>query len=220
VANDAISLSDRGVTTPISLTAFQASPGISVKWPMSSPATLNVTLAKVGNFTMAPSQTLKAAVQITETTTSGMGKVMAYIDNVGVSMSGNNITIAVPTSGAAAKVYGVSTDGAKKAVIDFSNSVANVSNTLSLSTANSILLGDAVNYAINNVSNDFTGITGLRGTYKVTIVVSDLPLKKADGTAFATQTISVPTALDANGAPTSPVSVTGPALEGYITLTN
>jgi hypothetical protein len=220
VANDAISLSDRGVTTPISLTAFQASPGISVKWPMSSPATLNVTLAKVGNFTMAPNQTLKAAVQITETTASGKGAVMAYVDNVGVSMLGNNITIAVPTSGAAAKVYGVSTDGAKKAVIDFSNSVANVTNTLSLSTANSILLGDAVNYAINNVSNDFTGITGLRGTYKVTIVVSDLPLKKADGTAFTPLTISVPTALDVNGAPTAPVSVTGPALEGYITLTN
>lgn len=220
VANDAISLSDRGVTTPISLTAFQSSPGISVKWPMSSPATLNVTLAKVGNFTMAPAQTLKAAVQITETTTSGKGAVMAYIDNVGVSMSGNSITIAVPTSGAAAKVYGVSTDGAKKAVIDFSNSVANVTNTLSLGAANSILLGDAVNYAINNVSNDFTGITGLRGTYKVTLVVSDLPLKKADGTAFAALTISVPTALDVNGAPTAPVSVTGPALEGYITLTN
>ena len=126
----------------------------------------------------------------------------------------------VPTSGSAAKVYGVSTDGAKKAVIDFSNSVKNVTNTLSLTSANSILFGDMVNYAINQVSNDFTGITGLRGTYKVTIVVSDLPLKKADGSAFAPFTINVPTALDANGATTSTMPVTGLGLEGYITLTN
>ena len=219
VANDAISLIDRGVTTPLSLTAFQTSPGVSVKWPLSSPATLNVTLAQVGNFTLASTQTLKAAVQITETG-SGQGKVMAYIDNVSVSKSGTNITISVPTSGSTAKVYGVSTDGAKKAVIDFSNSVKNVTNTLSLTSANSILFGDMVNYAINNVSNDFTGITGLRGTYKVTIVVSDLPLKKADGSAFAPFTINVPTALDAGGAATSTVPVTGLGLEGYITLTN
>jgi len=217
IANDAVSLTDRGVTTPVSLTAFQTSPGVSVKWPLSSPATLNVTLAQVGNFTLAPTQTLKAAVQITETGT-GQGKVMAYIDNVSVSKSGNNITVSVPTTGSAAKVYGVSTDGAKKAVIDFSNSVKNVTNTLSLTGANSILFGDMVNYAINNVSNDFTGITGLRGTYKVTLVVSDLPLKKADGTAFAPFTIDVPTVLDANGAATSTMPVTGYGLEGYITL--
>jgi hypothetical protein len=219
VANNAISLTDRGVTTPLSLTAFQATPGVSVKWPLSSPATLNVTLAQVGNFTLASTQTLKAAVQIAETG-GGQGKVMAYIDNVSVSKTGSNITISVPTSGSAAKVYGVSTDGAKKAVIDFSNSVKNVTNTLSLSGANSILFGDMVNYAINNVSNDFTGITGLRGTYKVTIVVSDLPLKKADGSAFAPFTINVPTTLDASGAATSTVPVTGLGLEGYITLTN
>ena len=223
VANDAISLTDRGVTTPLSLTAFQtiptvAVPGVRVKWPLSSPATLNVTLAQVGNFTLASTQTLKAAVQITETD-GRLGKVMAYIDNVSVSKSDSNMTISVPVSGSAAKVYGVSTDGAKKAIIDFSNSVKNVTNTLSLTSANSILFGDMVNYAINNVSNDFTGITGLRGTYKVTIVVSDLPLKKADGSAFAPFTINVPTALDANGATTSTMPVTGLGLEGYITLT-
>jgi hypothetical protein len=217
VANDAISLTDRGVITSLPLTTFQTSPGVSVKWPLSSPATLNVTLAQVGNFTLASTQTLKAAVQITETGI-GQGKVMAYIDNVSVSKTDSNITISIPTSGSAAKVYGVSTDGAKKAVIDFSNSVKNVTNTLSLTGANSILFGDMVNYAINNVSNDFTGITGLRGTYKVTVVVSDLPLKKADGSAFAPFTINVPTALDAGGAATSTMPVTGLGLEGYITL--
>ncbi len=219
VANDAISITDQGVTTPIALTTFQSSPGVSVKWPVSSLATLNVTLAQVGNFTLASTQTLKAAVQIAETG-GGQGKVMAYIDNVNVSKSGNNITIGVPVTGATAKVFGVSTTGATKAIIDFSNSVANVSNTLSLTNANSILFGDMVNFAINNVSNDFTGINGLRGTYKVTLVVTDLPLKKADGSAFAPVTINVPTALDANGAPTSTLPVTGLGLEGYITLTN
>jgi hypothetical protein len=221
VANNAISLTDRGVTTPLPLATFQTTPGVSVKWPLSSPATLNVTLAQVGNFNFASNQTLKAAVQITETG-GGLGKVMAYIDNVSVSKSvSGGITLSVPMTGATAKVYGVSTDGAKKAVIDFSNSVKNVTNTLSLTTANSILFGDMVNYAINKVSNDFTGITGLRGTYKVTIVVSDLPLKKADGTAFTPLTISVPTAIDAvTKLPAAPVSVTGFGLEGYITLTN
>jgi hypothetical protein len=229
VANDAISLTDYVGSTPstkqIPLTTFQTSPGVSVKWPLTSSASLNVTLAQVGNFTLAPNQTLKAAVQIAETTTltntTGHGTVMAYIDNVGVSKSINGgITLRVPVTGSAATVYGESTNG-KSAVIDFSNSVKNVTNTLSLTTANSILFGDMVNYAINNVSNDFTGITGLRGTYKVTIVVSELPLKKADGTAFTPLTISVPTAIDAiTKLPAAPVSVTGFGLEGYITLTN
>jgi hypothetical protein len=95
-----------------------------------------------------------------------------------------------------------------------------VHNTLTTSGINSILLGDVVNYTINNVSNDFTGITGLRGTYKVSIVVSDLPLRKADGSQFKPLTISVPTTLDSKGTPTVVRPVTGWGLEGYITLTN
>ena len=219
VANDAISLVDRGVTSQFTMTQFQSSPGISVKWPMSSPATLNVTLAEVGNFTLAAGQKLKAAVQISETTASGKGEVRAYIDNVSVSKTGSAITISVP-SPASAKVYGVSSDGLKKAVIDFATGVANVSNTLTSSGINSILLGDVINYTINNVSNDFTGITGLRGTYKVSIVISNLPLRKADGSQFTPLTINVPTTLDASGTPTVSTPVTGWGLEGYITLTN
>ncbi len=219
VADNAISLVDRGTTSVFSMTQFQTSPGISVKWPMSSPATLNVTLAEVGSFNLAPGQKLTAAVQISETTASGKGDVRAYIDNVSVSKTGNAITISVP-SPASAKVYGVSSDGLKKAVIDFATGVAGVHNALTTSGINAILLGDVVNYTINNVSNDFTGITGLRGTYKVSIVVSDLPLRKADGSQFKPLTISVPTTLDASGTPTVVRPVTGWGLEGYVTLTN
>jgi hypothetical protein len=218
VADNAISLVDRGVTSNFSMTQFQNSPGISVKWPMSSPATLNVTLAEVGSFNLAPGQKLTAAIQISETSASGKGDVRAYIDNVSVSKTGSAITISVPTP-ASAKVYGV-TSGGLNAVIDFATGVAGVHNTLTTSGINSILLGDVVNYTINNVSNDFTGITGLRGTYKVLIVVSDLPLRKADGSQFKPLTISVPTTLDSKGTPTVVRPVTGWGLEGYITLTN
>jgi hypothetical protein len=219
VANNAISLVDRGVTSNFSMTQFQNSPGISVKWPMSSPAVLNVTLAEVGSFTLAPNQKLSAAVQILETTANGKGEVRAYIENVGISKSGSAITIAVP-SPATAKVYGVSSDGQKKAVIDFATGVASVANTLTSNGLNSILLGDVVNYAINKVSNDFTDITGLRGTYKVSIVITDLPLRKTDGSLFTPLVISVPTTLDSSGSVTVSTPVTGWGLEGYITLTD
>lgn len=219
VADNAVSLFNGTSTVAYSLTQFQSSTGIAVKWPMSSAASLNVTLAQVGNFSLAPGQKLSAAVQITETTPNGKGEVKAYIENVSISKSGNNITIAVP-SPASAKVYGVSGNGLKKAVIDFATGVANVSNTLTTSGINNILLGDVVNYTINNVSNDFTGINALRGTYRVSIVVSDLPLRKADGSMFTPLTINVPTTLDANGATTASKPVTGWGLEGFITLTN
>jgi len=221
VADNALSLVDGANTVNYTMTQFQSSPGIFVKWPMSSAAALNVTLAQVGNFSLAPEQKLSAAVQITDTTATGKGevKVKAYIENVSISKVGNAITIAVP-SPASAKVYGVSGDGQKKAVIDFATGVANVSNTLNTSGLNSILLGDMINYTINNVSNDFTGITALRGTYKVSIVVSDLPLRKADGSLFTPLTINVPTTLGTGGAITASRPVTGYGLEGFITLTD
>lgn len=219
VADNALSLVDGANTVTYTMTQFQSSPGIAVKWPMSSAAALNLTLAQVGNFSLAAGQKLSAAVQITETTATGKGEVKAYIDDVSISKVGNAITIAVP-SPASAKVYGVSGDGLKKAVIDFSSGVANVSNTLTTSGLNSILLGDVVNYTINNVSNDFTGITALRGTYKVSIVVSDLPLRKADGSMFTPLTIDVPTTLGPNGDATASRPVTGWGLEGFITLTD
>jgi hypothetical protein len=105
-------------------------------------------------------------------------------------------------------------------VIDFATGVASVANTLTSNGLNSILLGDVVNYAINKVSNDFTDITGLRGTYKVSIVITDLPLRKTDGSLFTPLVISVPTTLDSSGSVTVSTPVTGWGLEGYITLTD
>ena len=121
---------------------------------------------------------------------------------------------------ATAKVYGVSSDGKKKAVINFSSSVAGVTNTLKATGSNSIILGEVVNYAITSLSNDFTGISGLRGKYKVTLVISDLPLRKSDGTKFELMGVDVPTGLSSVGVATSSSAVVGYGLTGYITLTN
>ena len=119
-------------------------------------------------------------------------------------------------------MYGVSSDARKKAVIDFASSVAGVRNTLRLGAANlnDIVFGSVVNYAINQVSNDFTGIYGLRGKYKVSVVVNGLPLRQADGSALPQVSITVPTALNQTGGTTASKTVSGPGLVGYITLTN
>ena len=68
--------------------------------------------------------------------------------------------------------------------------------------------------------NDFTGIYGLRGKYKVTIVLTGLPLRQADGTAMPATTVVVPTAINSSGAVTTSKTVTGIGLTGYITLTD
>jgi hypothetical protein len=200
---------------------FQSTAGINLKWPMSSATALELNLAENGTFTMAQGQTLQAAVSITQDTPSGSGEVQAYIDNVTVTKNGSSIQVTVP-SVAKALVYGVSSDGKTKAVIDFASAVAGITNTLSSATnaVSTIVLGDVVNYAVNGVSNDFTGMYGLTGKYKVSIVVTQLPLRQADGSAFPVVTVQVPTVLDASGnvVPASVVPVTGYGLVGYINL--
>lgn len=221
LTDNALSLFDGTATTSFSMTQFQSQAGISVKWPMANNAALKLNLAENGSFTLASGQTLSAAVTITQEATAGAGEVKAYIDNVSVTKSGNRIQVTVPTT-ANAIVYGVSSDARTKAIIDFGSSVKGVTNLLS-SAANAvstIVLGDVVNFAVNGVSNDFTGINALRGKYHVSIVVTNLPLRQTDGTTFGNVTIQVPTKLDANGAATTTVPVTGPGLEGYINLTN
>jgi hypothetical protein len=221
LANNALTLTDG--TTPINYTMaeFQSAAGINVKWPMASNAALKLNLAESGTFSLAQGQTLQAAVSITQDTPSGLGEVAAYIDNVSITKTGSSIQLTVP-SVAKALVYGVSSDGKKKAVIDFASTVAGITNTLS-SAANAIstvVLGDVVNFAVNGVSNDFTGMYGLTGKYKVSIVVTQLPLRQADGSTFPTVTVQVPTALDVTGiVVSSVVPVTGYGLVGYINLT-
>ena len=222
LANDAIGFSaDGSAANAVSynLAAFQGS-GINVKWPMANGAALKLNLAENGSFSMASGQTLSAAVQIEDTAAGSSGQIRAYTDGVTVSKSGSNITLSVPNL-PQALIYGVSGDGNTKAVINFAGKVQGISNVLSTAAnaLSTVMFGEVVNYGITGLSNDFTGISALRGRYKVTMVVNQLPLRKADGTLFATTTIQVPTTV-VNGVPGAIVPVTGPGLVGYINLTN
>jgi hypothetical protein len=192
-------------------------------WPMPSTAAIKLNLAEMGTFTMAQGQTLKAAVSITQDTPAGSGEVRGYIDNILVTKTGKDITVTIPTL-SKAMVYGVTADGNKSSIIDFKEAVVGISNTLT-SAANSvstILLGDVVNFAVNGVSNDFTGMYELSGKYKVTIVVTELPLRKANGDEFPKVTVKIPTQLDNNGKAVvaTEIPVMGPAIVGYINLKN
>lgn len=217
LTDNAISLYNGTTTAAYSMGTFQST-GINIKWPMADTAAIKLNLSENGNFSMGAGQTLNAAMEITETTPSGQGKIMGYINNVTVTKTGKNVTLTVPSM-ADANLYGVSSDGNLKAVISFANAVRGVTNTLS-ATANAVstvILGEVVNFGINGVSNDFTGMNALRGKYQVKIVVSDLPLRKVDGTKFDTMTISVPTSIS-GGIPGSIIPVTGWGLTGYINL--
>ncbi|MDP2007643.1 MAG: hypothetical protein Q8K45_18380 [Rubrivivax sp.] len=223
LAADSISLVNGSVITPYSMTQFQSDAGINVSWPLPSPALLRVQINEIGNYVIPAGQKVSAAVSITETTADGKGEVQAYVDNVDVSKTPNGLQVTVP-AGSMAMVYGVSGNGTKKAVIDFSGDVSTglVSNLLKTATgtSNDILLGSIVNFAVNKVSNDFTGIYGLRGKYRVTIVLTDLPLRKADGSALPQLSVTVPTALNATGGVAASKVVTGTGLTGFITLTD
>ncbi len=218
LADNAISLLVADVTSKYTMAAFTSSDGISVKWPISSTAAIKLTLAETGTFALAEGQTVSAAFKISETG-SGQGEVRGYIDKVGIKKTASGLEFLV-ASNASAMVYGVSADGKKKAVIDFSSSVRGVRNTLATSDSNTVLLGDVINYTINNVSNDFTGINSLRGKYKVSLVISDLPLRQVGGAKFTTLGIDVPVKLGSTGAISESKAVVGAGLEGYITLTD
>lgn len=217
--DNALSLSDGTTTTSYSMTQFQSTAGIDVKWPMVNTAALKLNLAENGSFALASGQTLEAAVSITQESPTGLGEASAYIENALVTKNGSVIQVTIPAV-TNALVYGVSGDGKTKAIIDFADSVANVTNTLSTAAnaVSTVVLGEVVNYAINGVSNDFTGMYGLTGKYKVKIVVTQLPLRQADGSAFPVLTVQVPTKIDSSGNGTNIVPVTGNGLEGYINL--
>ena len=197
--------------------------GIKVRWPMSNAAAVKLRLKINGNFNFSAGQTLSAAVKIEETGSGKHGELRAFTDNVLISKSGDSVTLSVPTQ-PQALIYSVSSDGATKAVIDFASKVKGITNTLSLtsgttSNTSTVMFGEVVNFAINGLSNQFNSMYAMRGKYKVTIVVNELPLKKADGSAFSDLTISVPTSISA-GVESNPIPVTGKGLVGYITLTD
>jgi hypothetical protein len=222
IPGDSIGFAADGVTANAvnyTMAAFQSS-GINVKWPMANGAAIKLNLAVNGTFNFAAGQKLSAAVQIEDTTVGSSGQIRAYTDNVAVSKSGDTITLSVPSL-PQALIYGVSADGATKAVIDFASSVNGISNALSTAAnaVSTVMFGEVVNFGITGLSNRFTNMNALRGKYKVTVVVNQLPLRKANGSAYDAITIQVPTTVSGN-TEGGLVPVTGAGLVGYINLTN
>ena len=221
--SNSIGFSANGTTAAAvtySMADFQSSTGgINIKWPMADAAALKLKLKVNGSFTFDSSQTLSAAVRIQETG-SGSGEIRAYTDKVAVSRSGDNITLSVPNL-PQALIYGVSGNGQTKAVIDFASKVRGITNTLSTATGavSTVMFGEVVNFGISGLSNQFTNMSAMRGKYKVTIVVNELPLRKADGSKFDTLSIDVPTTVS-GGVAGNAVPVTGYGLVGYINLTD
>lgn len=220
--NNAIGFSADGTNggaVNYSMATFQST-GINIKWPMSNAAAMKLNLAENGTFNLAAGQTLSAAVQIEDTAAGSQGLIRAYTDKVTVSKSGSNITLNVPDL-PQALIYGVSGDGNTKAVINFAAKVQGISNTLStaVNAISTVMFGEVVNYGITGLSNQFTNMGALRGRYKVTIVVNQLPLRKADGTLFDSLTLQMPTTVS-GGVPGNLVPVTGYGLVGYINLTD
>jgi hypothetical protein len=221
--DNSIGFSPTGSDTAIDLYSMsdfmsETGGGIKVRWPMSNAAAVKLRLKLNGNFSFSPDQTLSAAVRIEEIGIGKKGELRAFTDKVLISKSGDSITLSVPTQ-PQALIYSVSSDGATKAVIDFASKVKGITNALSVAsgTTSTVMFGEVVNFAINGLSNQFNGMYAMRGKYKVTIVVNELPLKKADGSAFSDLTISVPTSVSA-GVESNPIPVTGKGLVGYITL--
>ena len=220
LTGDAIELVNGNTTRSFTIAQFQSDAGIGVAWPVASNATLSVGLTEVGSYAVPADMKLSAAISITDNATGGQGELQAFIDDVRIEKTSAGLRVTVPAT-AQAQVYGVSGDGSKKAVIDFANSVAGVTNTLRTAGApNSIVFGEVVDFAINRIAEDFTGIEGLRGSYRVSVVITGLPLRQADGTALPVVTVTVPTAINAQGAVTASRSVAGPGLVGNIMLTN
>ena len=225
LVGDAISLvngpANGAASTAYTMAEFQSAAGITVAWPMVDGMLLKVNLAEVGTYAIPADQKLSAAVSIIETSADGKGQMQGYIENVSVTRTAGGLQITVPTN-ASAMVYGVSGDGKKSAIIDFSNSVAGITNTLvsTAASSNLIVLGSVINFAVNKVGSDFSGIAALRGKYKVTVVINGVPLRKVDGSLLPGMTITVPTAINSSGAATTTKSVSGYGLTGYITLVN
>ena len=225
LVGDAISLvngpANGAASTAYTMAEFQSAAGITVAWPMVDGMLLKVNLAEVGIYAIPADQKLSAAVSIIETSADGKGQMQGYIENVSVTRTAGGLQITVPTN-ASAMVYGVSGDGKKSAIIDFSNSVAGITNTLvsTAASSNLIVLGSVINFAVNKVGSDFSGIAALRGKYKVTVVINGVPLRKVDGSLLPGMTITVPTAINSSGAATTTKSVSGYGLTGYITLVN
>lgn len=206
---------------PLTLPAFESEAGVAITWPMAEPTRLEFALDDLGGWVPPAGQTMRAAITIAEADTSRHGLVQATIDRVAIARTTAGLRLSVPAD-ASAVVYGVSSDGARKAVVNFNASVRGVMQTLGTAAGsrNSLTVGNAVTYAVNQLSNDFTGLYALRGAYRVTLVLDGVPLRRADGSVLPTTSITVPTKLDGTGAASSTVTVTGRGIAGTLRLTD
>ena len=220
---DSISVVNGPAKTVYTMGQFESAAGISLAWPIPSPMVMKVALTDVGNLSLPADLKISAAVSITETVMGGKGEIQAYIANVSVKKTASGLEIAVPTTSADALAYTVSTDAKKKLLIDFGSGVKGVGNTLTTAAnmTNSLVFGEVVQYAINNISGQgFTGIYALRGKYRMTVVLTGLPLRRADGTVLPTLSVVVPTLLNESGGVAASKTFSGPGLVGHVTLTN
>ncbi len=211
LVNDTLDYYDGAASTSYTQAQFQASPGILIKWPMADAAAIGFTLTETGTYAPLSMLPLTAALSLTDR--SSQAKIKAYIDNVKVTRGANNsISITIPSS-ANALVYGLNRDGTQALLVPVSNLVSGVNNTLGTGQ-NNIVLGSVINNAVSNAGSSFTGVNALTGTYEFTLVVTDLPLRQANGTVFPVTTITVPTSLSGS----SVRIVTGAGLTGFVTL--
>lgn len=223
LVGDSIRLVNGPAKTVYTMSQFESDAGISLAWPIPSPMLMKVALTEVGSLSLPADLKVSAAVSITEMVAGGKGEIQAYIANVDVKRTASGLEIAVPTTSPDALAYTVSTDAKKKLVIDFGGGVKGVGNTLTTAAnmTNSLVFGEVVQYAINSISGQgFTGIYALRGKYRVTVVLKDLPLRRADGTALPNLSVVVPTVLNESGGVATSKTITGPGLVGYVTLTD
>jgi hypothetical protein len=213
LADDSLIFDDGFSTkTTYTLAQFQSEPGIAVTWPMYDTAAIKFTIVNAGGFSVPAGQTLSAALSISDTAPGSQGVVKFYVDNVAIVQNGTDLTLTVPSS-AVAWVYGLAVDGTGAMLKDFRSSVVGATSTLSLANnaVSSMTLGSALNSALNGVGTT----SSMVGTYKVTMVVTQLPLSLTNGAALNTYTIDVPKSL----ADLSVVrSITGVGLEGFINL--
>lgn len=203
---NALSYAASSATSPTSysMSQFQASPGIAVKWPMDNTAAISLSLRDAGAFNIGSGLTVRAAFEIKDTT--GLAQITAYIDNVRLTQTGSTVNVTVPSS-AFAKVYAKDSSGTE-VLSSFGDTVVGVSSTLSTAagSTSSLVIGSVVNNALARIGS-VSGLTGK--TYSVRIVVENLPLRLLNGSVLANDTITL-----------APVSITGPSLAGFIHLTN
>jgi len=210
LANDSIGFDNGTGATTYTLTQFQASPGIAVKWPMASTAAVSFTLTDAGTFNLGSGQSTTAAIEIADADPTGLAWLKAYIDGVKLMQSGANVVVSVPGA-AFARIYARGTDGSE-ILSGFADTVAGVTNTLTPGTPSSIVLGNVVGNAMARLGN---GATLVNKAYKVTLVLPNAPVRLANGTVLPVGTVTVP-GLIGGTAPT--VTVTGPSLSGFINL--